>query len=323
MPYWPLTFSVLAGARLRFWSYWNFVDANGKTFSSWDSFYGPHKFNDDEFSSIVRYNVSWSPPWALHDSVILILPQLSNSNPYSIRSPDFTFTKSSGKKAPFATDDIIMFTDGLCGSSCASFHEELKNIAGIKAVTVGGRAKPGPMQTIGGTKGGEVIPLSSVSDDIPELLNITSEVGIAGLDDPSIYRLLDTEQVFLRAGDAYSRVQVQDQIRKGDSSETPLQYIYEAADCRIWYTAKTLLDPKQAWAAAWNAHTDRTKCVENSTNHSSSLSGGYKAYGAGPLDGKKKEGDKDNDSDEESGAATIWRPSLVFVSGAAILAFML
>lgn len=217
-----------------------------------------------------------------------------------------------------------MFTDGLCGSSCASFHEELKNIAGVKAVTVGGRARPGPMQTIGGTKGGEVISLSAVMDDIPELLNATIQLGIDDLDQPSIYRLISTDQVFLRVGDTASRVQVQDQIRKGDSSETPLQYIYEAADCRIFYTAKTLFHPEEAWAAAWNAHINSTNCVENSTNHSSSLSGGYKAYGSGSLHGEMDQGtdDKDsdeNDSDSQTSAATAWRPSLVSVSGVVIL----
>ncbi|KAI9045802.1 uncharacterized protein KD926_007105 [Aspergillus affinis] len=292
---------IASGYSLRYWSYWNFIDANGKTFSSWDSFYGPHKFNDDEFSSIVRYN-------------------LSNSNPSSILPGNFTFTEASNnKKAPFSADNIVMFTDGLCGSSCASFHEELKNIAGIKAVTVGGRAKPGPMQTIGGTKGGEVIPFSAVSYDIPELLNVTTQLGIApDLDSSPIHRILDTEQVFLRVGDSYSRLQVQDQIRKGDSSQTPLQYIYEAADCRIWYTAQTLVNPEKAWAAAWNAHTKRTNCVEGSTGHNSSLSGGYRAYGAGALDGKDGSG-SDKDSSAESNAALAWRPSLGLVSGAVVL----
>ncbi|KAK1141240.1 hypothetical protein N8T08_009279 [Aspergillus melleus] len=301
---------IASGYSLRYWSYWNFVDANGKTFSSWDSFYGPHKFNDDEFSSIVRYN-------------------LSNSNPSSILPTNFTFTESSSiKKAPFSSDNIVMFTDGLCGSSCASFHEELKNIAGIKAVTVGGRAKPGPMQTIGGTKGGEVIPFSAVSDEIPQLLNATTQLGIApDLDSPSILRLLDTEQVFLRVGDSYSRLQVQDQIRKGDSSQTPLQYIYEAADCRIWYTPQTLLNPEKAWAAAWNAHVNRTNCVAGSTGHNSSLSGGYKAYGAGALHGEMDKGkdgsssgggEKDKDS-ETNTASSAWKPSLGLVSGVVAL----
>lgn len=54
--------AIASGFSLRYWSYWNFVNANGKTFASWDSFYGPHEYNDDEFSSIVRYNVSATLP---------------------------------------------------------------------------------------------------------------------------------------------------------------------------------------------------------------------------------------------------------------------
>lgn len=45
---------------VRYWAYWNFVDVNGDNFKSWDEFYGPHKYNGDEFTTIMRYNVSTS-----------------------------------------------------------------------------------------------------------------------------------------------------------------------------------------------------------------------------------------------------------------------
>ncbi|KAA8644776.1 hypothetical protein EYZ11_005133 [Aspergillus tanneri] len=272
---------------LRYWTYWNFLDTNGETFSTWDDLYGPHEFNGDNFTSIIRYN-------------------LSNSNPTSVLVPNFTFLEhSSTSTPPFKADNIVIFSDGLCGSSCASFHEELKNIAGVKAVAVGGRAQTGPMQTIGGTKGGEVIPLVSVSFGVSQLLNLTNILSTGDLDQPIIQRLLNTDQVFNRAGDTISRLQVQDQVRKGDKSQTPLQYIYEAADCRLWYTAKMLLNPEEAWAAAWNAHTERTMCVEGSTNHSSSISGGFKPYGPRPLDGEM-------DDDEES-VAPVSRPTCLLI----------
>jgi hypothetical protein len=178
-----------------------------------------------------------------------------------------------------------MFTDGLCGSSCASFHEEMKNIAGVKSVAVGGRPKAAPMQAIGGSKGGEVVPLFTFPGAASQLINTTDIIGASSLHGTVVETLSKVSQVMVRAGDSFSRLQTQDQIRKGDNSETPLQYIYEAADCKIWLTSKMLLDPNEAWKAAWTAFSDKSICVSGSTGDKSSISGGYKPYGPGPLNG--------------------------------------
>lgn len=42
-------------------------------------------------------------------------------------------------------------------------------------------------------------------------------------------------------------VQMMDKLRKGDDTRTPLQFTYEAADCRIFYTAESWADPVEAW----------------------------------------------------------------------------
>lgn len=190
----------------------------------------------------------------------------------------------SGEPA-FDAKNIVMLTDGLCGSSCASFHEELKNVAGVKAVVVGGRAQEGAMQTVGGSKGGEVIPMSAISQISAAILKMTKVANLTDVDTAAIEEVASADELLTRAGDQNSRIQLQDQIRKGDSSGSPLQYIYEAADCRLWYTAKTLFEPQAAWAAAWTAFTDNSKCIKGSTNQSTSISGGYKPYGAGEVKG--------------------------------------
>lgn len=91
--------------------------------------------------------------------------------------------------------------------------------------------------------------------------------------------LIDTEQMQRRAGDEHSRIQLQTQLRKGDKTATPLQYVYEAADCRIFYTQETFADPEQAWKQVWDAYKDDSKCVEGSTKDKSSISGGFQPYG--------------------------------------------
>jgi hypothetical protein len=178
-----------------------------------------------------------------------------------------------------------MFTDALCGSSCASFHEELKNIAGVKAVTVGGRPENKPIQTVTGSKGGEVVPAITFPQIAGDLLNITAKLSLTSVksNDATLSALANTPNVARRIGDGSSRVQSQDQVRKGDKSATPLNFIYEAADCRIFYTAETFSDPDAAWKQAWDAFSDNSKCVQGSTGHKSSISGGYKPFGMSEL----------------------------------------
>ncbi|KNG88248.1 hypothetical protein ANOM_003056 [Aspergillus nomiae NRRL 13137] len=290
---------------VRYWAYWNFVDVNGDNFKSWDAFYGPHKYNGDEFTTIMRYN-------------------MSNSNPVSIRDQSgFKFLNPPAGDPPFAAENIVMFSDGLCGSSCASFHEELKNIAGVKAIAVGGRPQEGAMQTIGGSKGGEVIPLNTIPMSLQTMMNLTAPLGIKALDDDSLTKLANPDVLLTRAGDYSSRIQVQDQIRKGDESGTPLQYIYEDADCRIFYTTKMLLEPETAWEAAWSAYTDDSKCVKDSTKKSSSIGGGYKPFGPGDLNGKQSENSTSSSDKDEENAAPAWKPSLALCAAATVISLLL
>ncbi|KAH9881623.1 hypothetical protein IAQ61_000350 [Plenodomus lingam] len=249
----------------RFWSWWQFRTAEGENFNSWDQFNGPLDLNSDKLTATMRYNYS-------------------DSNQVSIRPEGFDFV-TGDRPSPFNASNVVMFTDALCGSSCASFHEELKNIAGVKAVTVGGLPENKPIQTVTGSKGGEVIPLFNFPLFAMVTLDMTSQLNLSSIeeDDDSLFALANAEQVKTRVGDSLSRIQSQDQIRKGDKTATPLQFIYEAADCRIFYTAETFADPDAAWKQAWDAFQDDSKCVEGSTGHKSSISGGYKPYGAGPL----------------------------------------
>lgn len=218
----------------------------------------------------------------------------------SIIPDGFNFVNGT-RATPFKPSNIVMYTDALCGSSCASFHEELKNIAGIKAVTVGGRPQNKPIQTVTGTKGGEVLPLYYYQLFADLTLNITSRISVKAVaaDDATLEGIANIPQVLMRAGDDSSRMQAQDQVRKGDKTGTPLQYIYEASDCRVFYTPATYADPDAAWKQAWDAFLDDGKCVDGSTKHKSSISGGFKPYGPGEL----KVVDQPKGAGSQSGAA--------------------
>jgi hypothetical protein len=120
----------------------------------------------------------------------------------------------------------------------------------------------------------------------------------------------------------FYRLQSQDQVRKGDASATPLQYIYEASDCKIFYTADTYADPDATWKQAWDAFKDDSKCVDGSTGHASSISGGFKPFGAKGLeaDDQPSEGANGGRSGEEKkGAASGLRVSGMLVGVIAII----
>lgn len=221
-----------------------------------------------------------------------------------------------------------MYTDSLCGSSCASFHEELKNIAGVKAVTVGGRPENKPIQTVTGTKGGEVIPLIAFSQFAGAMLNVSKVLSMNTVksSDATLTSLANVPQVAMRVGDTSSRAQSQDQIRKGDKTATPLNFIYEAADCKIFYTAETYMDPDAAWKQAWNAYSDMgNKCVSGSTGHKSSISGGYTPYGPGELKAEDQPAAPSGSggTTKKSAAASGKGSGVVFALAAAVLAAVL
>ncbi|KAF2662339.1 hypothetical protein K491DRAFT_287888 [Lophiostoma macrostomum CBS 122681] len=268
------------------WAYWNYVTVQNKNFASWDEFKGPHKNNGDLYTTVFRYN-------------------LSNENAFSIRPPGFAFLNYTSKPQPFASSNIVMFTDALCGSACASFHEELKVIAGVQSVAVGGRPRTGPLQAVTGTKGGEVIPINAVLEYAATIVETAEQLDLQHiLNNTRIEELASVSQLMVRAGNGASRVQIQDQLRKGDRSMTPLQYIYEAADCRVFYTSESWREPEAAWRQAWDAFVHRDRCVEGSTGLASSISGGFKPFGPRELtDAELSDGERVGGCGSGSGTA--------------------
>lgn len=188
-----------------------------QAFSSWKDLYGPHPHGGiDNFTAVARFNLTL--PGITHDD-----PSLKDSRPQ-----------------PFAAENITILQDGLYSSTCATFSEAMKSYGGVRQIVVGGRPRPGPMQGVGGVKGSQVwtgnmlIKLLKSSYEIatPELrakwtkklgpqpnANLTLAVGLAG----------------------FGSINILNSIRKDDKTYTPLQFVYEAADCRFWYTPKMLI----------------------------------------------------------------------------------
>lgn len=211
----------------------------GQNFTSWGEFFGPHHYNGDSFTTVQRENITSS----VFDNVALGIDIQGASIPAT--SPQL-----------YNPGNIIILSDGLCSSACAVFVEMMHYEAGVKTVVVGGLPQSGPMQTASGSRGAEIY-LDQIIDDViaaTEYFNATTADHLPNRDTDVLITFLS--------------VNLRDQIRK-EQQDVPVQFLYDAADCRIFYTAETWSDYSSLWTYAVNADSDPKLCVAGSTGYSS------------------------------------------------------
>lgn len=64
----------------------------------------------------------------------------------------------------------------------------------------------------------------------------------------------------------YLGITLRNQVRQGDP--TPLQFLFQAADCRIYYTLENIYNMSQLWRdAAHSTWIDPSRCVNDSTGY--------------------------------------------------------
>jgi hypothetical protein len=154
----------------------------------------------------------------------------------------------------------VQLTDGLCSSACAFFVELMAHQAGVRTIVVGGRPAAGPMQTASGNRGALIYSADALNLDYV-WLNDTVK-------DSEAYSRLPPSSVWNDTGmwvnDA--SFNIRDNIRVNDT--IPLQFKYDAAQCRIYYTLANVYNMTQLWrdaaAATW---TDPSLCVQGSTGY--------------------------------------------------------
>ena len=128
--------------------------------------------------------------------------------------------------------------------------------AGVHTIVIGGRPSFGPMQALAGARGARDYESDYLDTDI-YYVSYYNTTAAAILPDRDLEFVLDT-----------ANFNLQDQIRRGQNF--PLQFVYEAADCRIFLTNLTFFDFGALWQYAADATwTDPTLCVQDSTNHPS------------------------------------------------------
>ncbi|RDL33310.1 Uncharacterized protein BP5553_08749 [Venustampulla echinocandica] len=222
-----------------------------RNFTSWAEFFGPHPANGDIFTSVQRYDLN-----------NILFDTLSVGSPNN----SFSVYGSAGRPAnatqPYAANDIIILSDGLCSSTCALFMEMMHHEAGVRTVVAGGLPVYGPMQAPGLTRGAR-----SYGMDILDANIDYAEALLEWEKDPNPFFLPNRTEaldVFVLAGS----INLRDQVRKGE--DIPLQFVYEAADCRIFYTPRTVFNYTALWQYAADAiWTNPSLCIKDSTGFSS------------------------------------------------------
>lgn len=170
-----------------------------------------------------------------------------------------------------------------CASSCSILVENLKNKFGLMSIAIGGRAQNGPMQTVGGVKGSRLFN-GDFMKSWPETYSFEAAKDKSLVDpifDSWSPAAAQRFQISVNGMNAY---------RFGDETDTPLHFIYEASDCRIWFTPEMIED----WTVLWNRVADiafnnrngnvmsSEYCVSGSTEDPTSISGGLKLGEIGP-----------------------------------------
>lgn len=215
----------------------------GQNFSSWQEFFGPIQNRGDAFSLIQQYNLS---------SFIFDVEAFNGFVPdgYSIYAfPD-------GYTQPFSNQDVVILTDGQCSSTCALFVEMMHHDAGVRTIVAGGRPVTGPMQAVSGGRGAVAYSSQILDDDIALALAIPDQTTAAIL--PTVRDSVININ--------YAGFGLRDQMRPNGT--IPLQFQYEAANCRIFYTKDNFYNYTRLWNDVYSAiWVDISLCVEGSSGY--------------------------------------------------------
>ena len=236
--------SSLASAQSSYFDYHQDMTVDGEPFNSWAEKFGPVEVNGDKYTSLARWNLS--------DVYTTLSSGGINITGYG------PLANISGPPR-FKPENVVIVTDGYCASTCTIFSEFLTKQAGVKTIAMGGRSNKNAIQAIGGVKGVNNYALAYIQQAAQSAVRWNTEVN------NSILAGYENDLPFLRAASGASPgVNVRDGLRQNDTSGVALQFVYEEADCRLYYTPEMTVDMNSLWQAAADAQwgsADKNKCV--------------------------------------------------------------
>jgi hypothetical protein len=226
------------------------ADVNYEPFTSWAEKFGPDTYGPgpDDFTSIIRWNLS---------------DVLTRYNSLGIDISGYT-NRTNVTVQPFEAENIIVVYDGYCASTCTIFSEMMRQQAGVKTIALGGRPNHDEIQAVGGVKGVNDYPWSYILSLVVSAFNHTDSKHQQELLHTALGKY--NELPFYRTGGT-PYANVRDGFRQGDKTNTPLQFVYEPSDCRIFYTPAMVVDQSAVWrTVADTVWGDADACVAGSND---------------------------------------------------------
>ncbi|TEA18781.1 Peptidase S41 family protein ustP [Colletotrichum sidae] len=212
------------------------LDADRKPFKGWDDLYGPEFVADQNVTNILRYN----------QSEVGYIP--------------------SREDQVFSPENMVVVTDGGCASTCTIFTGLLVREHGVRTIALGGRPLNAAMQAVGGVEGAQVLNFVEVREAVTQIkgdalehdntrLLVESYDSLPSTDEPPLLPPLAQAGAF-NYRNAYAR-----KTRDG----FPEQFVYEAANCRLFYTEQMIVNPVAIWNVTADTAWGRGRCVRGST----------------------------------------------------------
>jgi hypothetical protein len=228
-----------------------YLDVNDRQYESWKDFFGPENIREGDFTHPAR--------WNFHDREASLSAGLIVSG---------FLSRSDLPPQVFKPENMILLTDGTCGSTCTIFGSLLK-ANGVRSIAIGGRPRNGPMQALGGVRGTHVLSFSAIYQYASSLLNdFSTSQERRRLENTDIGEIVrDGPYVLARSlGDGEgARVNMRNAIKPDDPDRMALQFTYEPADCRIWFTPEMVLDIRALWSVVAETAWGGRKCTPAST----------------------------------------------------------
>lgn len=210
-------------------------------FTSWADKYGPETHQGDTFTKLFR--------WWLADP-------LTSWNSGGI---EITGYGAHANAQPFDASNIVIVYDGYCASTCTIFSELMRRLAGVQTIAMGGRPNDDIIQAVGGTKGTNNYPWNYIQSIVEAVYNYSTPAQQTTYDG-TVLATYNSNLPLARAVGS-PNVNARDGIRKNDTTSTPLQFRYEAADCRLYFTPEMTVDVTAIWRAAADVKWGTEECV--------------------------------------------------------------
>lgn len=239
--------SSLSAAQSSYFDYHQDMTVDGKPFTSWAEKFGPHEVNGDNYTTLARWNLS---------------DYYTNVSSGGIYVTGYGPLANITGPPKFKPENIVLVTDGYCASTCTIFSEFLTKQAGVKTIAMGGRSNKDAIQAIGGVKGVNNYQFGYIQQAAQQAIRWNSAVNntvLSGFkNDLPFYRA---------AGGVSPGVNVRDGLPQNDTTGIALQFVYEEADCRLYYTPEMTVDITALWKAAADAQWGQGgKCVAGGNN---------------------------------------------------------